>query len=133
MRVGIERADEADPVALHEGHDARVGALAAVRLRAAYAPDGGDFGDVGHPKAGAHGARVLDVIAVVEVAGDVAPGVLRVEVHPRANVAQLAVCGAGRVPVFVGSAGSFGGWVEGDEFVELGGGDGGELGLDPVF
>lgn len=72
---------------MHQRHDVSVGALLLVRLRLAFAPDGGELGDVGNAEADAHCLGVLDVITVVVVGFDAGVGVLFVQVEAAAYVA----------------------------------------------
>lgn len=110
-----------------------VGATRLVRLGQVGSPDGARFGHVRDAVAVADCVGVFDVIAVVEVVGDAVLGGYAAHEDAWADVAELAVGGAGGAPEFSCVGKWVGGGVELYESVELCGGDVGELGFDPIF
>lgn len=132
-RIRIKRRDEANPVLLHQAGNLVVRPTGLVRLGQASAPDDAVLGHMRHAVPVPDGVRVFDVVAVVEIVGDAVARIHAAEKDARADVAELGVRGTRGAPVFPRVGKRFGGGVEADEPVELGGVDGWELGLDPVF
>lgn len=140
MRVRIKSFNERDPILLHKRYDWQI--RRAIARWVLGRPDGGLLCYMRDTHAGGFVAGIGDVVVVIPVSDGGGRGFGRVvrrsvvDKEAGAHVAEVAVCGGCRAPIFAYAGAELGvilvfGWIEGLDGGELGGVEEGELGLQP--